>query len=347
MLKPYNRAEITFDLIREIGQVGRNSQTYIAHDHQLDAEIVTKQISKANLDSPENFFDESKALYASAHPNVVQIHYACEDPDCIYLAMPYYRRGSVTSLINNRYMTVREIVAIGCQVVSALHNIHSKGLIHFDVKPDNILLSDRGEALLSDFGLAKYMNLMGRAGQDRLYYKTVPPEAIGRDQFERSFDIYQLGLTLYRMSNGDALFYNQLNAYGIDDNFDRDRFRYDLRNGRFPNRDAFLSHIPTRLRTIIKTCLEPTATDRYRSAIEVANEMADIDGPTLDWRFTDAADRRSWMKNESGTVLEFYANADESTECFKTVGGGHRRRVGEGCTPRMTERQIRSFLDTH
>ncbi len=91
---------------------------------------------------------------SSAHPNVVQIHYACYDADRIYLAMPYYRKGSVTSLITDKYMTVREIVTVGCQVLSGLHNIHSKGLIHFDVKPDNILLSDRGEALLSDFGLA-------------------------------------------------------------------------------------------------------------------------------------------------------------------------------------------------
>jgi eukaryotic-like serine/threonine-protein kinase len=189
MLKPYNKAEITFDLVQEIGQDGRNSRTYICHDHQLNAQIVMKEIRKTSLDSTENFFDESKALYASAHPNVVQIHYACEDDENIYLAMPYYRRGSVGSLVAARHLTVREIVALGCNVTSALHNIHSKGLIHFDVKPDNILLSDRGEGLLSDFGLAKQMNLTGRAGQDRLYFKTVPPEAIGRDRFDRSFDI--------------------------------------------------------------------------------------------------------------------------------------------------------------
>jgi serine/threonine protein kinase len=154
VFKPYNKAEVTFDLVREIGTDGQNSRTFVATDHQLNAEIVIKQIAKASLASPVNFFDESKALYASAHPNVVQIHYGCEDADSIYLAMPYYRRGSVKNLITNRHMTVREIVTAGCQILSGLHNIHSKGLIHFDVKPDNVLLSDRGEALLSDFGLA-------------------------------------------------------------------------------------------------------------------------------------------------------------------------------------------------
>jgi len=68
---------------------------------------------------------------------------------------------------------------------------------------------------MSDFGLAKRMNFMGRASQDRPYFTMVPPEAIGRDQFDRTFDIYQLGLTLYRMCNGNSFFYNQLNAYGV------------------------------------------------------------------------------------------------------------------------------------
>lgn len=152
MFKPYNTAQIVFDLDTEIGQNGRNSQTYTARDHQLDAEIVIKKIEKGKLNSPVEFFDESKALYASSHPNVVPVHYACEDATHIYIAMPFYRNGSVNELITGKFMTVREIVKVGCQVLSGLHNIHSKGLIHFDVKPDNILLSDRGEALISDLG---------------------------------------------------------------------------------------------------------------------------------------------------------------------------------------------------
>ena|SRR3977135_4204714 len=107
MLKPYNKAELHFDFIKEIGGDGRNSKTFVSLDHQLNAEIVIKQIDKAKLASAVNFFDESKALYASAHPNVVQIHYACQDAANIYLAMPYYRKGSVKGLIAGRHMTVR------------------------------------------------------------------------------------------------------------------------------------------------------------------------------------------------------------------------------------------------
>src|SRR5580692_2040210 len=124
MLKPFNKAEVSFDFLKEIGGAGQNSRTYCSKDHQLDAEIAIKEISKAKLNSSTEFFEESKALYASAHPNVVQIHYACQDADNIYIAMPFYKNGSVKDLMATRFMTVREIVRAGCQIVSGLHNIH-------------------------------------------------------------------------------------------------------------------------------------------------------------------------------------------------------------------------------
>lgn len=347
MLKPLNRAEVTFDIIREIGADGQNSRTYVSRDHQLDAEIVIKQIEKAKLRSPDNFFDESKALYASAHPNVVQIHYACQDADSIYLAMPYYRKGSIKSLITGRHMTVREIVTAGCQVLSALHNIHSKGLIHFDVKPDNILLSDRGEALLSDFGLAKQMNYSGVALQDRHYVKMMPPEATRGDRFDIRFDIFQFGLTLYRMANGNAAFAKQFAKYNIGAKFDRQAFRNDIRNGTFPDRKAFSPHIPRKLRRIVRKCIETDPKSRYATAIEVANALAEIDGPHLDWRLIESPDKKRWEKNENGTKYEFVVFNDGMSECYKTVSEGRPRRVKEGCVSSITVKQIEAFLGSY
>ena len=98
MLRPYQRAEVAFDIIREIGQDGRNSSTFVAHDHQLNAEIVTKQIWKDRSNSRSNSSPIWQALYTSAHPHVVQIHYACFDDNHVYVAMPYYRNGSVKTL---------------------------------------------------------------------------------------------------------------------------------------------------------------------------------------------------------------------------------------------------------
>lgn len=344
MLKPYQKAELTFDVLKEIGQEGKNSQTFLVRDHQLDAEIVAKKIPKSKLHSPSEFFAESQALYMSSHPNVVQVHYACFDADHIYIAMPYYEQGSLKTLMAKGYLTVRQIVTLAIQVLAGLHNIHSKKLIHFDVKPDNILLSPRGEALLSDFGQAKQMNYSGIAVQDRLYGKMIPPEGILKDHFDRTFDIYQFGLTLYRMCNGDEAFYDQFAQYGAAAAFDRDKFRFDLRNGRFPDRKFFLPHIPAALRKVVGKCLQTNSQDRYGSAIDVANALAGIDGNSLDWRFTQASDKKRWTKNENGTKYELVFHPDQSTICHKSVNGGTARRVGSMCMAKASERDLKKML---
>ncbi|MEY9780317.1 serine/threonine-protein kinase [Sinorhizobium fredii] len=344
MLKPYKKAELAFDIIKEIGQDGRNSQTFVTRDHQLNAEIVTKQIQKKSLSSTDEFFAESQALYASAHPHVVQIHYACYDAEHVYVAMPYYRNGSVKDLITGKHMTVREIISLGSQILAGLHNIHSKNLVHFDVKPDNILLSPRREALVSDFGQAKQMNYSGIAAQDRHYGPMMPPEAMETDHFNRTFDIYQVGLTLYRMCNGNEHFRTQLASYGPPDAFDRALFRFDVRNGRFPDRKSFAAHVPSTLRNVIKKCLETKPEERYQSALDVANAMAGIDGACLDWRLADHADRKVWTKASEDSQYELTVNADGTSSCYKSVNGGKPRRVGDACKEKITDKDLRKIF---
>jgi len=343
MLKPHRRAEVAFEFINEIGQHGQNSRTYRAHDQQLDAEIVIKEISKTKLDA-NRYFGEAQALYASAHPNVVQIHYSCEDDDFVYVAMPLYERGSVKDLLAARFLTVREIVSLGCQVLAGLQNVHSKRLVHFDVKPDNVLLSGRGEALLSDFGLARPLGPGGAAEQDIHYLRIQPPEGFAGYEFPRTYDIYQVGLLLYRMCNGDDEFYRQFSQFTPGGVFDRNAFRVAVVNGQFPDRRAFPAHIPERLRSIIRKCLETDPNQRYQAALDVANAMAPIDGPTLDWQHSKLPDCYRWEKNVEGTLYEFERSLDGTTTCYKTKDGGQRRRLNAGCSQGMTDRQVRTFL---
>lgn len=348
MLKPFKKtAELTFDLVKEIGQNGKNSKTYVSRDHQLDAEIVTKQIAKNTLYSPKEYFEESQALYASTHPNVVQIHYACYDNDNVYIAMPYYQSGSLKELMAQRRLTVREIVTFAVQCLSGLHNIHSKGLIHFDIKPDNILLSSRREAMLSDFGQAKQTNYSGVAVQDRLYGKMIPPEALNTDQLTRVFDIYQIGLTLYRMCNGNDDFNQQFSIYGPPATFDRKKFQYDLRNGNFPNRNMYVPHIPVKLQSVINKCLKIDPSDRYQSAIDVSNALAGIDGEILDWQLSEPNGTKVWTKKENGRYYSLTVKADGSSHFTKSINGCADRRILAGCVASLTDGDIRKLLTEH
>lgn len=134
MLKPYNRAEVAFHLGENIG-AGGNAHVFKAHDPQLSADLAIKMVPKCSLADISEYFNEASMLYLSSHTNVVPIHYACEDTDYIYLAMPYYKNGSLKALIASQFLTVREIVTYSTQFLSGLHHIHSNKLIHFDVKP--------------------------------------------------------------------------------------------------------------------------------------------------------------------------------------------------------------------
>jgi serine/threonine protein kinase len=344
IIRPYSKAEVSFLLGKEIGHEGSNSETYIAHDHQLDAEIVIKKVAKSSLESVDQYFEESRVLYLSAHPNVVQVLYASQDPTHIYIAMPYYRKGSLNALIGTRYLTTREIVSLGCQIAAGLHNIHSKGLVHFDVKPDNVLLSDRGEALVSDFGLSRRIGTSGTAGQDRLYFKMCPPESYKSYEHDCRFDVYQLGLTLYRMCAGNAEFYEQFESFGKTQNtFDRNAFQFAVRNGRFPDIDRLPEHIPARLRTVIKDCLEADPSKRLPSAISVANGLAPIDDK-LDWQYSKSTSSRKWVRRSGDMEYRIEVSSDGSSCAQKGKAGGKLSRITEYCRPDITTSTLKKFL---
>ncbi|KTT98885.1 hypothetical protein NS355_08155 [Sphingomonas yabuuchiae] len=347
MLRPHRRAELNLRFLREIGHDGQNSRTYVAHDAQLNAEIVIKEIAKARLDVGR-FFAEAQALYASAHSNVVQVHYACEDDDSIYVAMPFYRRGSLKDVLSQRFLSVREIVTLGCQVLAGLQHVHSNRLVHFDIKPDNVLLSDRGEALLSDFGLASPIGARGFAELDVPYIRILPPEGFSGYEFPRTFDIYQVGVLLYRMCCGNEEFDRQFGRFvtstAAGDRFDRNAFRVAVVNGQFPDKRMFPAHIPERMRSVVRKCLETDPAARFGSALDAMNALGLVEGAHLDWVYSKPPGCQRWEKNVEGTKYEFELSDAGGTTCYRISSTGARRRVTPGCTDGMTDRQVRTFL---
>ncbi|CAE6766058.1 Serine/threonine-protein kinase PknD [Paraburkholderia domus] len=346
MLKPHNRAELEFDLIREIGAEGRNSKVYLAHDHQLNAQLVIKSIDKAAGVDPTKYFHEASILYESSHPYVVPIHYGCFDNDAIHIAMPYYARGSIASLLNQRFLTVREVIRFGVQFLAGLHNIHSKGLIHFDIKPDNILISDRGEALLSDFGLAKRTNKDGLAAPDMAYSRMITPERARQEaDFSFSHDIYQAGLTLYRMTAGNTAFDTQWNAFIDKGALDAKRFVNAVAQGTFPDRSAYPEHIPQKLRSIIKKCLECDPAIRYTSVLQITNALAEIDDQGIDWKYEEWPDgSRRWSRDADGSERSLEIAANGSSVAKKQRKDGSYAQVKAYCLKSIGKAAIKDFL---
>lgn len=338
MEKIYSPALVSFHKEQEIGQEGRNSKVYLAHDEYMDAQIVVKEVTtKNNAENINKLLKEAQILYASSHPNIVQIQYACKDRKNIYIAMPYYKNGSLKSLMSQRFLTAREIIRYAIQFISGVAHIHSKGLLHLDIKPDNILLSDNNEALLSDFGLADYTDENGWYNVTYHYLKHTAPEihqdhGSGLGLATVQFDIFQIGLTLYRMCAGDSAFNYQFEKARNS----KGGFINALENKKFPTRDIILPHIPEALMKIVCKCLEVDVKMRYSNVRDILNDLAKIDFAGLDWQYTATSTGHQWCcEDEEGAQYTVSTNAQNHKEYHVTK---NKRKY------KPKSRTIRDFL---
>ena len=291
-------ATLNFDLKTNIGQEGQNSEVFIAHDVQFDAEIVIKRIPKKDFTSSQDYYKEAKCLYNSKHQNIVSVNYSCEDDEYIYIAMPFYGNGSLESILKYRYLTIREIIKYSIDFISGLNHIHTKGLIHFDIKPTNILISDSDEALVTDFGLAKFTNEHRIANQDEFYTLHKPPESLISNLFTIQSDIYQVGLTIYRMCNIPDILLKQL-----PENLTHETLNSLISSGQFPNRNLFFPHIPKKLRDVVRKAMSINPVDRYNNLIEMMNDLSKID-EFLDWNFCITDEGYNWKLDSDNKIQE-------------------------------------------
>lgn len=318
---------------KEIGQEGKNSTVHIAFDPQLNANLVIKRIEKSEFTNEECFFSEAQMLYATQHPNIMPIKYATQDEHCIYISMDYYKKGSLNALIESKFLTVKEIIKYSLEFLSGIHYMHTKNLVHFDVKPTNILISDSDKAVITDFGLAKYLNTNGFATADKLYPFHIPPEAFEIGKLSTYTDIYQAGLTLYRMCNGNHWFKNQLDDLNITS---ITGLASAIAENKFPKKNAFLPHIPDKLRKVISKSLTNDVTKRYETILDMLNDISGIE-EHCNWVYNEYENKcSSWMmENETHRLelkLEYYEDGWRTTGYKTNLTNGKSNRVNKWFT---------------
>lgn len=297
---------LTFHLGDRIGE-GGEAAVYKAVDTQLNADIVIKKIPKTRFKGDINkYFEESQKLYLSSHHNVVKIIYGCQDDEFIYLAMPLYAKGSLKSIYDDRFLTCREIIRYSLQFLSGLNYIHSKQLLHYDIKPENILIDDTNKASISDFGLAQYLGMYGFATVEGTTPAFAPPEYFKQTEHNIKFDIYQSGLTLFRLCNGDEIFFQQLDdaSYNSKGTTSFDNLIASIDREKFPNRNYFLPHIPKSLIRVIKKAIKANPDDRYDSIIDILNDLSRIEDGN-DWKYTKNDNIESWSQLNRSVTCTF------------------------------------------
>jgi len=302
-------AELKFDKIREIGiGQGLNSTVYLAHDPQLNTNFAVKQIDKTTFWNPD-CFSEAKAVHAVAHPNVVSVQYGCENGNFAFIAMPFYKNGSLADRLVSRPLSLSEFSRSGQDILQGLAHIHMRGYLHLDLKPSNILLGDNLKPLVADFGQARNVGPGGLITAPPLYYKTFPPEVLKTNKAVIQSDIYLSGVLFYRALNGEDHFNEQLLKYPTDAELE-----IAISRGKFPDRTSFLPHVPKKLRTLLRKTLKIEPTERFDSATSVADALGRISFLT-DWSVSIMPSGEiNWIGNSLG-------KAPVMVELKKTIKG--------------------------
>lgn len=199
--------------LRGIIGTGGMARVYRAFDRVLKREVAIKMLAEGaltELSSLERFRREARAAAGLTHPNIVAIFDWGETGGAAFMVMELIPGTNLKQLIRERGpLPEREALDIAAQVAAALQVAHEHGIIHRDVKPQNILVEPDGQVKMTDFGIARAAGLTQLTATDAIagspYY--LSPEQAQRATVDHRTDIYSLGAVLYEMLTGSELFH--------------------------------------------------------------------------------------------------------------------------------------------
>ncbi|MBO6046255.1 MAG: Stk1 family PASTA domain-containing Ser/Thr kinase [Erysipelotrichaceae bacterium] len=257
-----------YQLNNLIGQGGM-ADVYTAYDTILNREVAVKILRSSLTGDPiyiTRFHREARAAAALSHKNIVAIYDVGEEDDLYYIVMEYVKGPTLKKLLSQRgRLTCAEAVDIMCQITAGVALAHSHGIIHRDIKPQNILVNDVGDAKIADFGIASIQSLsqvtQTNTIMGSLHY--MAPEIAKGEKASEQSDIYALGIVFYELLRGEVPF-NGESPLNIALKHMRDEM---------PSVCDFDHSIPQSVENIIIKATAKNEADRYLSANEMLNDL--------------------------------------------------------------------------
>ena len=280
MLAPGTRLG-PYEIVGLVG-TGGMGQVYKARDMRLHRDVAIKLVTRespAEWDFHSRLEREATAAAAVTHPHICTLYDIRQDGDGSFLVMEYLAGETLAARLTRGPLELSETITVGAQIADALAAAHAKNLIHCDLKPSNVMLTESGAKLL-DFGLAKVRAsallhetpealtatnvrttemLMGT-----LQYMA-PEQIEGRSVDHRS-DIFAFGAVLYEMISGRPAFAGHSRAEIIA----------TILKGTPPSLKTSRAHVPPMLSALVKTCLAKEPASRWQSAADIATSLRTI-----------------------------------------------------------------------
>ncbi len=203
-----------YHLLARIG-IGGMGEVYLAMQISLGRKVALKILAPELTIDPtyvQRFLTEARAAARLNHPNIIGVHEVGEENGIYYLSMEFIEGGSVQDLItadSKKKVDPLRATEIILQGARALQYAEKAGIVHRDIKPDNLMLTATGDVRLADLGIAKRLNVNGKADQAEGVFGSphymAPEQARGLPLDHRA-DLYSLGITFYRMLTGKLPF---------------------------------------------------------------------------------------------------------------------------------------------
>jgi tetratricopeptide (TPR) repeat protein/tRNA A-37 threonylcarbamoyl transferase component Bud32 len=259
---------------REIARGGM-SRLYLAEEEHPRRWVVIKVMdAKLNEDGRARFLQEVDLTSKLSHPHIVPIFAAGQVGDSLYYVMPYIEGQTLADRIAREGpLPLDEAVRIASEVAGALHYAHQRGVVHRDVKPDNIHFRD-GHALVADFGVARsHGSVESRLTEEGHTLGTVaymaPEQVSGSSDVSALADQYSLGCVLFEMLTGEPPFQGRTPQSTLARHL----------SGTVPSINTLRPAVPSSLESVVRRALEKVPTDRYATLAEFT---ADLQGARED-----------------------------------------------------------------
>jgi len=257
-----------FELVELIGKGGMSS-VYKAQDRLLDRMVAIKILHPHFTEDEEyveRFRREARSVAQLSHPNIVTVIDRGEDAGRQYIVFEYVEGENLKELLERTGpMPVRDALVMALQMTRALSFAHGRGLIHRDVKPQNVLLNADGQAKMTDFGIARSIDVQGVTITGTILGTSeyIAPEQARGEQVDAQTDVYSMGVVLYELLTGGVPFEG--------DNFVTVALRHV--NEPVPSVLDRRPEVPARVATAVERSMAKFPAERFQSMDELSGEL--------------------------------------------------------------------------